>query len=175
MWHNWIAFQKGGIHNNQHTKILTISHRQVHHANDIDNEKKNNPLDQHSCLLKSRWYPNVMSYLLGELRSLEFIVLFSVGEKLFIHRIIQCWWKTFHSSYYSVLMDHVFAVPYQYITTFQLFKSDSIHNQYFKIYPGCIAFQKGGIHNNQHTKILTISHRQVHHVLATNFASIIIG
>ena len=67
-----IAFQKGGIHNNQHTKILTISHRQVHHANDIDNEKKNNPLDQHSCLLKSRWYPNVMSYLLGELRSLEF-------------------------------------------------------------------------------------------------------
>jgi hypothetical protein len=48
--------------------------------------------------------------------------------------------------------DHVFAVPNQSIPTFQLFRSVSIHNQYFKIYPGCIAFQKGGIHNNQHTQ-----------------------
>jgi hypothetical protein len=57
----------------------------------------------------------------------------------------------------------VFAVTNQSIPTFQLFKSVSIHNQYFKIYPGLIAFQKGGIHSNQHKKILTISHRQVHH------------
>ena len=33
------SFCPHAVHNNQHTKILTISHRQVHHTDDIENEK----------------------------------------------------------------------------------------------------------------------------------------
>jgi len=49
-----------------------FTHRQVHNADDIENEHQTNLLEQHSCLLKSRWYQNAMSYILGELRFLEF-------------------------------------------------------------------------------------------------------
>jgi aryl carrier-like protein len=36
--------------------------------------------------------------------SFPFIVLFSVDDKLFIHRTIQCWWQMFHPPYYGVLV-----------------------------------------------------------------------
>jgi hypothetical protein len=43
----------------------------------------------------------------------SFFLFFNVGDKLFIHRTIQCWWQTFHSSYYSVLVTNFsFIVPF---------------------------------------------------------------
>jgi hypothetical protein len=48
MWHICITIN---------TRRFWLFHTQ-HHADDFENEQKKNPLEQHSCLLKSRWYQN---------------------------------------------------------------------------------------------------------------------
>jgi len=52
--------------------------------------------------------------------------------------------------------NHVLTVANQSTPTFQLFKSVSIHDEYFKIHAGLMASKKDGIHKYSHRTILTI-------------------
>jgi hypothetical protein len=52
----------------------------------------------------------------------SFIVLFRVGDKLFIHLTIQSWSQTFHPSHYSVLVTN-----FSFIVLFSVGDKLSIH------------------------------------------------
>ena len=53
-------------------------------------------------------FSSIVLFSVGD--KLSFIVPFSVHDKLFIHRTIQCWWQTFHPSYYAVLVTNFSSI-----------------------------------------------------------------
>ena len=89
------------------------------------------------------------------------MVLFSVDDKLFIHRTIQCWWQTFHSSCYAVL-----------VTNFSYIVLCSVGDKFSSI----VLFGVGDklfIHCTMQCWWQTF-HSWYYSVLVTNFSSIVL-
>jgi aryl carrier-like protein len=120
------------------------------------------------------FYPSYYSVLVT---NFSYIVLFSVGDKLFIHRTIQCWWQTVHPSYYSVLVTNCSYIVHRTIQCWW----QTFHTSYYSVlvtnFSSIVLFSVGDklfIHRTIQCWWQTF-HPSYYAVLVANFASIIIG
>ena len=118
--------------------------------------------------------------------NLSSIVLCSVSDKRFIHRTIQCWWQTVHTSYYSVLVTN-----FSFIVLFSVGDKHCIHrtiqcwwqtfhSSYYSVLVTNVSFiilcsvgDKPFIHRTIHCWWQTF-HPSYYSVLVTNFSFIVL-